>query len=142
MLGEVHNSLAFCFDAFDWDFDSAGKEFRRAIELNPSYATAHHWYAWHLSVLGRYEEAIAEMRSAKNLNPLSLIINADLAELLLIAHAYDESIRQSRKTIELDPNFALAHNQLGQAYLQKICTMKGSQSCKRRCCFPGEVRRV
>jgi TolB-like protein/DNA-binding winged helix-turn-helix (wHTH) protein/Tfp pilus assembly protein PilF len=119
MLGEAHNTLAFCFDAFDWDFDSAGKEFRRAIELNPSYATAHHWYAWHLSLLGRYDEAIAEMRSAKNLDPLSLIINADLAELLLIAHFYDESIRQSRKTIEMDPNFALAHNQLGQAYLQK-----------------------
>jgi TolB-like protein/DNA-binding winged helix-turn-helix (wHTH) protein/Flp pilus assembly protein TadD len=118
-LGEAHNSLAFCLDAFDWDFDSAGKEFRRAIELNPSYATAHHWYAWHLGVLGRYEDAIAEMRKAQNLDPLSLIINADLAELLLIAHSADESIRQSRKTIEMDPNFALAHNQLGQAYLQK-----------------------
>jgi len=118
-LGEAHNSLAFCLDGFDWDFDSAGKEFRRAIELNPSYATAHHWYAWHLSLLGRYDEAIAEMRKAENLDPLSLIINADLAELLVLAHSYDESIRQSRKTIEMDPNFALAHNQLAQAYLQK-----------------------
>jgi TolB-like protein/DNA-binding winged helix-turn-helix (wHTH) protein/Flp pilus assembly protein TadD len=117
-LGEAHNSLAFCLDGFDWDFDSAGKEFRRAIELNPSYATAHHWYAWHLSLLGRYDEAIAEMRKAENLDPLSLIINADLAELLVLAHSYDESIRQSRKTIEMDPNFALAHNQLAQAYLQ------------------------
>jgi TolB-like protein/DNA-binding winged helix-turn-helix (wHTH) protein/Flp pilus assembly protein TadD len=118
-LGEAHNSLAFCLDGFDWDFDSAGKEFRRAIELNPGYATAHHWYAWHLSLLGRYDEASAEMRKAENLDPLSLIINADLAELLVLAHSYDESIQQSRKTIELDPNFALAHNQLGQAYLQK-----------------------
>jgi len=118
-LGEAHNSLAFCLDGFDWDFDSAGKEFRRAIELNPGYATAHHWYAWHLSLLGRYDEAIAEMRKAENLDPLSLIINADLAELLVLAHSYDESIRQSRKTIEMDPNFALAHNQLAQAYLQK-----------------------
>ena len=118
-LGEAHNSLAFCLDGFDWDFDAAGKEFRRAIELNPSYATAHHWYAWHLSLLGRYDEAIAEMRKAENLDPLSLIINADLAELLVLAHSYDESIRQSRKTIEMDPNFALAHNQLAQAYLQK-----------------------
>ena len=118
-LGEAHNSLAFCLDGFDWDFDSAGKEFRRAIELNPSYATAHHWYAWHLSLLGRYDEAIVEMRKAENLDPLSLIINADLAELLVLAHSYDESIRQSRKTIEMDPNFALAHNQLAQAYLQK-----------------------
>ncbi len=118
-LGEAHNSLAFCLDVFDWDLDAAGKEFRRAIELNPGYATAHHWYAWHLILLGRYDEAIAEMRTAENLDPLSLIINADLAELLLLAHSYDESIRQSRKAIEMDPNFALTHNQLGQAYLQE-----------------------
>jgi len=118
-LGEAHNSLAFVLDGFDWDFDAAGKEFRRAIELNPGYATAHHWYAWHLSLLGRYDEAITEMRKAENLDPLSLIINADLAELLVLAHSYDESVQQSRKTIEMDPNFALAHNQLAQAYLQK-----------------------
>src|SRR6266481_2149510 len=118
-LGEAHNSLAFCLDGFDWDFDSAGKEFQRAIELNPGYATAHHWYAWHLSLLGRYDEAIAEMRKAENLDPLSLVINADLAELLVLAHSYDESILQSRKTIEMDPNFGLAHNHLAQAYLQK-----------------------
>jgi TolB-like protein/DNA-binding winged helix-turn-helix (wHTH) protein/Tfp pilus assembly protein PilF len=118
-LGEAHNSLAFCLDGFDWDFEAAGKEFRRAIELNPSYATAHQWYAWHLSVLGQYDDAIAEMRKAENLDPLSLIINSDLAELLLLMHSYDESIQQSRKTIEMDTNFAFAHNQLGQAYLQK-----------------------
>jgi TolB-like protein/DNA-binding winged helix-turn-helix (wHTH) protein/Flp pilus assembly protein TadD len=118
-LGEAHNSLAFCLDGFDWDFNSAGEEFRRAIELNPGYATAHHWYAWHLSLLGRYDEAIEEMRKAENLDPLSLVINADLAELLVLAHSYDESIQQSRKTIEMDPNFGLAHNHLAQAYLQK-----------------------
>jgi TolB-like protein/DNA-binding winged helix-turn-helix (wHTH) protein/Flp pilus assembly protein TadD len=118
-LGEAHNSLAFVLDGFDWDLDSGGKEFRRAIELNPGYATAHHWYAWHLALLGRYNEAIAEMRKAESLDPLSLIINADLAELLILAHSYDESMRQSQKTIEMDPNFAMAHNQLGQAYLQQ-----------------------
>jgi tetratricopeptide (TPR) repeat protein len=118
-LGEAHNSLAFCLDGFDWDIKSAGMEFQRAIALNPGYATAHHWYAWHLSLLGNYDEAIAEMRKAQDLDPLSLIINADLAELLVLAHSYDESIRQSRKTIEMDPSFAVAHNQLAQAYLQK-----------------------
>ena len=118
-LGEAHNSLAFVLDGFDWDLDAGGKEFQRAIALNPGYATAHHWYAWHLSLLGRFDDAIVEMRKAENLDPLSLIINADLAELLGLAHSYDESIRQSRKTIEMDPNFALAHNQLAQAYLQK-----------------------
>ena len=118
-LSEAHNSLAFILDGFDWDLEAAGREFRRAIELNPGYATAHHWYAWHLSLLGQYDEAIAEMRKAQNLDPLSLIINADLAELLVIAHSYDEAIQQSLKTIEMDPNFALAHNQLAEAYIQK-----------------------
>jgi TolB-like protein/DNA-binding winged helix-turn-helix (wHTH) protein/Flp pilus assembly protein TadD len=118
-LGEAHNSLAFLLDGFDWDLDSGGKEFRRAIELNPGYATAHHWYAGHLALLGQYDQAIAEMKKAESVDPLSLIINADLAELFVLAHSYDEAIGQSRKTIEMDPNFAMAHNQLAEAYLQK-----------------------
>jgi len=118
-LGEAHASLAFCLDGFDWNFEAADREFRRAIELSPSYATGHHWYSWHLALLGRNSEAIAEMTKAENLDPLSLIINHDLAELLLIAHFSDESTEQSRKTIEMDPGFALAHNQLGLAYLER-----------------------
>jgi len=117
-LGEAHTSLAFCLDGFDWDLKSADTEFRRGIELNPGYATAHHWYAWHLSLLGKNNDAIAEMKKAQSVDPLSLIVNADLAELLLIAHFTDESIQQSRKTIEMDVNFPLAHNQLAVAYLQ------------------------
>ena len=118
-LGEAHASLAFCLEGFDWDFVAADKEFQRAIELNPGYATAHHWYAWHLSLVGRNNEAIAEMERAVSLDPVSPIVNADLAELLLIARLPDESIRQSRKTIELNPGFAFAHNQLAQAYIDK-----------------------
>jgi tetratricopeptide (TPR) repeat protein len=118
-LGEAHTSLGFVLSGFDWDWDPAEKEFRRGIELNPGYATAHHWFAWHLSLMGRHGEAIAEMEKARSLDPLSLIINTDLAEVFLIAHFYDESVRQSRKTIEMDPSFALAHNQLAEAYLQK-----------------------
>jgi TolB-like protein/DNA-binding winged helix-turn-helix (wHTH) protein/Tfp pilus assembly protein PilF len=118
-LSEAHASLAFSLDLFDWNWEAAEKEFRRAIELNPGYATAHHWYAWHLSGMGRNSEAIAEMRKAENLDPLSLIIDADLAELLLIARVSDQSIQQSRKTIDMDPNFAVAHYDLGQALVQK-----------------------
>jgi TolB-like protein/DNA-binding winged helix-turn-helix (wHTH) protein/Tfp pilus assembly protein PilF len=118
-LGEAHTSLAFCLDAFDWDLKAAGTEFRRGIELNPAYATAHHWYAWHMALLGKYTDAITEMRRAQRLDPLSLIINADLAELLLIAHFIDDSIQQSLRTIEMDANFPLAHNQLALAYLQR-----------------------
>jgi TolB-like protein/DNA-binding winged helix-turn-helix (wHTH) protein/Flp pilus assembly protein TadD len=118
-LGEAHISLAFCLDGFDWKWESAGKEFRRGIELNSGYATGHHWYAWHLTAMGRTGEAFAEMKKAESLDPLSLIISADLAEELLIAHRYDEAIKESRKTMDLDPDFAVAHYELGQAFVQK-----------------------
>ena len=118
-LSEAHTSLAFTLDLYDWDWASAGREYLRAIAQNPGYATGHHWYAWHLIVLGRDTEAIAEMKKAQDLDPLSLIISADMAEVLLIGRRYEESIQQSRKTIEMDPNFAVAHYQLGQAYVQK-----------------------
>lgn len=118
-VAEAHTSLAFCLEGFNWDFAAADKEFERALELNPGYATAHHWYAWHLSLIGQNREAIAEMKKAQSLDPVSPVVNADLAELLLISHLPDESIEQSRKTIEMNPGFAFAHNQLAQAYIQK-----------------------
>jgi tetratricopeptide (TPR) repeat protein len=118
-LGEAHTSLAFVLDLFDWDWKSAEKEYRLAVELSPSYATAHQWYAWHLIVLGRNSEAVNEMRRAESLDPLSLIIGADMADILLVARLYDESIQQSRKTMEMDPRFGVAHYQLGQAFAQK-----------------------
>jgi TolB-like protein/DNA-binding winged helix-turn-helix (wHTH) protein/Flp pilus assembly protein TadD len=118
-LGEAHTSLAFAMDQYDWDWESAEREYKRAIALNPGYATAHHWYAWHLIVMGRNSEGISELRKAENLDPLSLIISADLADALCIAHLHDESVQQSRKTLEMDPNFAVAHYQLGQAFEQK-----------------------
>ena len=118
-LGEAHTSLAFAFDLYAWDWAAAETEYKRAIELNPGYATAHHWYAWHLLVMGRNSEGIFELRRAESLDPLSLIISADLADALCIAHLYDESVRQSKKTLEMDPNFAVAHYELGQAFEQK-----------------------
>jgi TolB-like protein/Flp pilus assembly protein TadD len=118
-LGEAHASLAFALDLYYWDWKAAEREHRRAISLNPGYATAHHWYAWHLIVMGRQQEALAELKTAESLDPLSLIIGADLADALCIAHRYDASISQSRKILELDPNFAIGHYQLGQAFQQK-----------------------
>jgi tetratricopeptide (TPR) repeat protein len=118
-LSEAHTSLAFIQDLYDWDWASAEKGYKRALALNPSYATAHHWYAWHLIVMGRNDEGIAELKKAESLDPLSLIISADLADALCIAHRYDESVQQSQKTVEMDPHFAVAHYQLGQALEQK-----------------------
>jgi TolB-like protein/DNA-binding winged helix-turn-helix (wHTH) protein len=118
-LGEAHISFAFSLEAFDWDFESAGREFAQGIELSPGYATGHEWFGWHLAALGRNRDAIAEVRKAENLDPLSLIIGADLAEELLVARRYDEAIKQSRKALYLDPFFANGHYVLGQALTQE-----------------------
>jgi len=118
-LGEAHISLAFSMENFDWDSESAGREFRRGIELSPGYAIGHEWYGWHLAALGQHGEAVAEVEKAVNLDPLSPSIGADLAEELLVAHHFDEAVTQSRKTLVLDPFFAPAHYVLGQALMQK-----------------------
>ena len=117
-LSEAHTSLAFILDLYDWGWASAEKEYKRALALNPGYATAHHWYAWHLIVTGRNGDGIAELKKAESLDPLSLIISADLADALCVDHRYDESVQQSQKTIEMDPHFAVAHYELGQALEQ------------------------
>jgi TolB-like protein/DNA-binding winged helix-turn-helix (wHTH) protein/Flp pilus assembly protein TadD len=136
-LGEAHTSLAFALD-LGWEWMAAEQEYKRAIALNPGYATAHHWHAWHLIVMGRGVEALAELRKAESLDPLSLIINADLADALCIARLYDDSIRQSRKTLELDPNFALAHYQLGQAFVQKHMYAEAIVAFRRAIALSGD----
>jgi len=118
-LGEAHTSLAFVLDLYGWDWDAAEKQYRLAIRLSPGYATAHHWYAFHLLVMGRNSEGIFELSKAENLDPLSLIIGADVADALCIAHLFDESVQQSQRTLALDANFALGHFVLGQALVQK-----------------------
>jgi TolB-like protein/DNA-binding winged helix-turn-helix (wHTH) protein/Tfp pilus assembly protein PilF len=129
-LGEAHISLAWCLDGFDWDWESAGREFKRGIELSPSYATGHHWYGWHLAALGQHSEAVAELQKAESLDPLSLIIGADLAEELLIAHRFDEAKKQSRKTMNLDPSFALTHYVLGNVFVQEHMYKEGIAELK------------
>ena len=136
-LGEAHTSLAFVLDLFDWDWKAAETEYKKAIELSPSYATAHQWYAWHLIVLGRDDEAIAEMRRAENLDPLSLIISADMADVLLVARRYDQSIEQSRKTMEMDAGFAVTHYQFGQAFVQKHLYSEGIAELQRAIALSG-----
>jgi len=119
MLSEAHTSMAFSKMLSDWDWASAEKEFKRAIELNPKYSTAHHWYAFYLFFRARFDEAIAEMEKALELDPFSLIINCDFGWLLYYARQYDRAIEALQKTLEMDPNFVSAHSFLGRVYLQK-----------------------
>ncbi|MEY2497662.1 MAG: hypothetical protein QOD12_1218 [Verrucomicrobiota bacterium] len=116
---EGHSTLGMLF-LFDFKVTASEQEFRRAIELNPNYATAHHWFGNSLLVtLARFDEAIKEGQRAVELDPLSLIINADLGSTLMIARRYDEAIAQLRRTLALDGNFAYAHWNLGEALYLK-----------------------
>ncbi len=118
-LGEAHVSLAFALKFYDWDWPGAEREFRRGLELNPSYATGHRTYAAHLSAMGRHAEAIAEAKRAQELDPLSLMINTVAGRCFYHARQYDQAIEQYRKALEIDPNFWVAHLFLGKTYGQK-----------------------
>lgn len=118
-LAEAHASLAYVRFWFDWDWAGAETEFRRAIDLNPGYATAHQWYAEYLRLMGRQNEAIAENQHALQLDPLSLIINMEAGLPFYLERRYDEAIRHFRRALEIDPNFGLAHCVLAWAYEEK-----------------------
>lgn len=118
-LAEAHNSLALVKFNYDWDFPAAEKEFKRALELNPNYATAHQWYAEYLMVNGRFDESLAEMRRAHDLDPLSLIINTGIGYVFYHARRYDEAIEQLRRTLDMDGSFLPALSYLAMAYEQK-----------------------
>ena len=118
-LAEGHASLAYAKMSYDWDWAGAEREFKRAMELNPGYATAHQWYAHYLLAMGLLDEALAEMERARDVDPLSLVINVGVGWCLYQARRYDRAIDEYRKTLEMNPGFALAHCTMGMAYEQK-----------------------
>ena len=118
-LAEPHVSLAFIAETYEWDWATAEREYKRALELNPGDVRAHNWYAGYLMYVGRFEEGIAEAKRARDLDPLSLPINNALAGRLLAAGRYNEGLQQVQQTLELDPHFAPAHQTLGWVYLHK-----------------------
>jgi TolB-like protein/Tfp pilus assembly protein PilF len=118
-LAEAHTSLAAVMSDYDWDWDGADREYSRAIELNPNYATAHSWYAEHLSRMGRHDEAVALIRKVPELDPASIFSGMIVSWILYFARQYDEAIDQALGTLELDPDYATAHRILGWAYEEK-----------------------
>jgi TolB-like protein/DNA-binding winged helix-turn-helix (wHTH) protein/Tfp pilus assembly protein PilF len=107
-LASAHYALATAYAWYDWDWASAEKEFRRALELDPNDALGRNWYGGYLSLRGRHDEAVDEHERARELEPYSLIINANLARSLYWARRYDEAIQQARKTLQMDPRFGVA----------------------------------
>ena len=118
-LAEGHTSLANVKLNYDWDLDGAEREFKKAIELNPRYATAHHWYAHYFLARGQTDQAVSEIKQAQELEPLSFIINVGVGWCLYHARRYDEAIQQYRFSLTLNPDFPLTHCTLGMALVQK-----------------------
>jgi TolB-like protein/DNA-binding winged helix-turn-helix (wHTH) protein/Tfp pilus assembly protein PilF len=108
-LAEAHTSLALIAENYDYDWQTAEKEYRRAIQLDPQYATAHQWYAECLSFQGHFPEALEESERARQIDPLSLIIATDHAVILYFARQYDRSIEQFRAVLAMEPDFGRAH---------------------------------
>ena len=117
-LVEPHTSLASIYHN-EWNWQGAEREFKRAIELNPNYATAHHWYSIYLATAGRFDETVKEAKKAAELDPLSLIISASLGDRLNEARRYEDAAKQCRKTLDLDPNFGLAYLCIGTSYVNE-----------------------
>jgi TolB-like protein/DNA-binding winged helix-turn-helix (wHTH) protein/Tfp pilus assembly protein PilF len=118
-LAEAHTSLAFVKMQYEWDWPGSEKEFKRALELNPNYSTAHQWYAIWLMAQGEPAAALEQERRAQQADPLSMIIKADTVQLLVYAGHYDEAIQQSLRALEIDQTFLLVHIYLAEAYVGK-----------------------
>jgi len=118
-LGEAYTSLAIVKVDFDWDWTGAEREYRRAIDLNPNYATTHQLYAEYLSMMKRHDEAIEEIKQALELDPLSLVINTVKGVVFYYKRQYDQAIKDLNNTLEIDPNFSLARLFLARCYIQK-----------------------
>ena len=117
-LAEAHASLASISYRYDWNWKEAEEHFKRAVELNPDYATAHQWYSAMLAATGRFDESNSEAQLAHKLEPFSLTINSDLGRHLYYAGRYDEALAAHRKSLEMDRNFARAHAEIGYVLVQ------------------------
>jgi eukaryotic-like serine/threonine-protein kinase len=117
-LPEAHISLALVRENYDWDWAAAEAEFRKALQLNPNSATAHHWYGDCLTKLGRFEEARQELKKAQELDPLSLLINTSVARQLYFSRQYAGAIEQLQKTLQMDQTFVPAQHAIEAAYAQ------------------------
>jgi Tfp pilus assembly protein PilF len=109
---EAHAVIAAIASGYDRDYDLGEREFKRAIELNPNYPSAHQWYAQYLGALGRWDESWTEINRALELSPLSLIINTNIADGHFYRREFDKGAEQARKVIDMDPGFPPAHASL------------------------------
>jgi serine/threonine protein kinase/Flp pilus assembly protein TadD len=130
-LGEAHTSLASILVRYEWNWEESEKEHKRAIELNPGYAPAHHFYAMYLMFLGRFQEAIHEIAEAQELDPLSPMVMANFGQILDHAGHTDQAIEKLRKAVSMNPTLPYAHCQLGALHLQNGMSEDGMKEIEK-----------
>jgi eukaryotic-like serine/threonine-protein kinase len=138
-LAEAQTQVAHVTAFYEWDVSGARREFHRAIELNPNYAFAHHWYALFLSAVEEHEKALAEEKQAQELDPLSPVISKNVGTILYYARRFEDSIAQYRRALDLDPHFARTHFYLGLAYEQTGQFSKGIESLENAIKIAGRM---
>ena len=137
-LAEAYTSRGFVKLAYDWDWVGAESDFKKAVELNPKYPTAHQWYASYLMQMGKFERAKEEIREAHQLDPFSPIIGSNLAHYSYYERRYDEAIEQCNKVLEMSPDFWVARHYRALAYTMKGAHQQAITELRELLGSPGE----
>ena len=142
-LAEAHTSLGLISGLYEWRWLEAERHYRRALELNPGYATAHHWYACdYLALVGRCDEALAEMETAVRLDPLCPVMIQSQAYVLMLARRYDEALEVHRQALELDAYYYKSYTAMGRLYIQKGLYGPAAEMLEKGLALAGDVPNI
>jgi serine/threonine-protein kinase len=130
-LPEAHTSVGYISMIYDWDWETAERSFKRALELNPGYAVARQYFAAYLGIMGRFNECLSEVKQAVETDPLSVRLHAELGNYLYWAGRLDEALEQFQKTIEMDPNFGIVYGYMGLCYTEKKSYKKAIEALEK-----------
>jgi len=130
-LAEAHTSLAAVLLIYNWDWDAAEDQFRRAIQLNPNYATAHYWHSVLLQTTGRLQESVTAAEKAQVLDPLSPVIGMGVVQAYFLSGQYDKAVDECHKYLEMDPNFVVAHDYMIHLLVQNGMFEEAAEEAKR-----------
>jgi serine/threonine-protein kinase len=130
-LPEAHTSVGYICMIYDWDWETAEKSFKWALELNPGYAVARQYFAAYLGIMGRFNECLSEVKQAVETDPLSVRLHAELGNYLYWAGRLDEALEQFQKTIEMDPSFGIVYGYMGLCYTEKKSYKKAMEAMEK-----------
>jgi serine/threonine-protein kinase len=136
-LAEAHTSVGWVKTFYDWDWKGAEREFKHSLELNPNYATTHHYYALYLLAMRRFDEAFKEIQKAQELDPLAIMINTTVGIVLYFMRRHEEALEQYLKTIDMDPNFPLTHAYIVGPYVEKSQFEEAIDECEKAYALSG-----